>query len=267
MNYDQPLVEFINEVLVTLWDPIGVHELGAPSDEYSAYVGAVATMLERGATEDAIALRLRQIEIDQMGSSAAQETRAREAAGFLCNHVDAFALASLRSALPISIPVGDLGKVLTRVNLRPLFAIESGAGLTSSLHSQINTGDGRLCLIDGTRCRDFESTYDALASELQLPEYFGRNLDALEECLRDLSWISCSWIVIHIDNAQDLLADEETPQESLLTLLLDVGVGWARPSTSGSTHSGADEWMPFNTVVSGTEQSIKRLQQVIQRAG
>ncbi|MFN0018469.1 MAG: barstar family protein [Pirellulaceae bacterium] len=36
-----------------------------------------------------------------------------------------------------------------------------------------------------------------LANQLQFPSYFGNNWDALEECLRDLSWLPAGNIVIH----------------------------------------------------------------------
>jgi RNAse (barnase) inhibitor barstar len=44
------------------------------------------------------------------------------------------------------------------------------------------------------------SLFQALAEQLKLPIYFGRNWDALSDCLRDLSWIKPRRVVIlHTD--------------------------------------------------------------------
>lgn len=37
--------------------------------------------------------------------------------------------------------------------------------------------------------RSKEKLFDIYVNSLRLPKYFGRNWDALEECLRDLSWL------------------------------------------------------------------------------
>ncbi len=44
-------------------------------------------------------------------------------------------------------------------------------------------------LVDGDRTVDKASTLDAIAEALSFPEYFGKNLDALYDCLTDLSWL------------------------------------------------------------------------------
>lgn len=52
-------------------------------------------------------------------------------------------------------------------------------------------------VVDGTQVRDKESALDAIASALSFPDYFGRNLDALYDCLRDLSWLDeCEHVLI-----------------------------------------------------------------------
>lgn len=41
-----------------------------------------------------------------------------------------------------------------------------------------------------------EKLFDALGKELNFPSYFGRNWDALLDCLRDFSWIEKRRIII-----------------------------------------------------------------------
>ncbi|MEU6646501.1 barstar family protein [Saccharomonospora sp. NPDC046836] len=44
-------------------------------------------------------------------------------------------------------------------------------------------------VLDGRALGDKLSTLDAIAAALSFPDYFGRNLDALYDCLTDLSWL------------------------------------------------------------------------------
>jgi RNAse (barnase) inhibitor barstar len=44
-------------------------------------------------------------------------------------------------------------------------------------------------VVDGARALDKLSTLDAIAAVLSFPDHFGRNLDALYDCLTDLSWL------------------------------------------------------------------------------
>lgn len=66
-----------------------------------------------------------------------------------------------------------------------------------------------------TSLRDREALFTALKHALGLPEYFGRNWDALSECLRDLSWIKQHRVI---------LLHEDLPQldPKTLKVYLDV---------------------------------------------
>lgn len=56
--------------------------------------------------------------------------------------------------------------------------------------------EGALVVRIPAAARGKEKLLGALARKLRFPGYFGRNWDALEECLRDLSWIGGSGRVV-----------------------------------------------------------------------
>ncbi len=71
-----------------------------------------------------------------------------------------------------------------------------------------------------------------LQSGFDLPDYFGHNWDALEDCLTDLSWIAQKEVWL-IHNAELALEDHEL--EAYLSILKDVGEHWQQNETHNFT--------------------------------
>ncbi|MCF8588635.1 barstar family protein [Gordonia liuliyuniae] len=69
--------------------------------------------------------------------------------------------------------------------------------------------------VDGARMRTVPQILDALARAWDFPDHFGRNRDALDDCMRDLptglrtpeGTPSTGWLTI-VDDASQVLADE-----------------------------------------------------------
>jgi RNAse (barnase) inhibitor barstar len=62
-------------------------------------------------------------------------------------------------------------------------------------------------VLDGRALRSKKSLLAGIARALDFPEYFGENWDALEECLRDMSWRDgqISLLIEHADSIPDAL--------------------------------------------------------------
>lgn len=43
-----------------------------------------------------------------------------------------------------------------------------------------------ICILDGNNITDKKTLHDTLAGSLRLPDWYGRNLDALYDCLSDI---------------------------------------------------------------------------------
>ena len=70
---------------------------------------------------------------------------------------------------------------------------------------------------------------EVLARQLSFPDYFGFNWDALEECLRDLSWLSERRIVILHES---LPLRDEKQRRIYVQILQDAMASW----NSGDAH-------------------------------
>ncbi len=73
-------------------------------------------------------------------------------------------------------------------------------------------------LIDGAAIRSRDELHDALARQLSLPDWYGRNLDALYDCLTDLHEDT----ELRLVHADELFASLGVYADVLQTMLRDA---------------------------------------------
>lgn len=76
-----------------------------------------------------------------------------------------------------------------------------------------------VCALDGKLCGDIISFYNDIQIKMRFPRFFGKNLDALEECLNDLDWLDLDNYSIVINNYDEFLKSEN---EETLKGILDI---------------------------------------------
>jgi len=81
--------------------------------------------------------------------------------------------------------------------------------------------------IDLIGCSDKDVALARIAQGLEFPEWFGRNWDALADCLSDLEWLEpADGYVLALDNAQELRAASLDDFATLIEVLDDVASAW-----------------------------------------
>ncbi|MBK6545944.1 MAG: barstar family protein [Saprospiraceae bacterium] len=83
--------------------------------------------------------------------------------------------------------------------------------------------------INGERCKTSNDLFRELKNEFELPDYFGKNLDALYDCLMDMEWIAQDHIRIVIDAFDLLLSNEENDPELIEDFIItldDICQSW-----------------------------------------
>lgn len=91
--------------------------------------------------------------------------------------------------------------------------------------------------VDLLAVTDKAGLLDAVAAALDFPDWFGRNWDALEECLVDLSWWPAPGYVVLLENADRLHAAHAADLDTALQIF------------AGAAESWRQEGVPFWTLV------------------
>lgn len=76
-----------------------------------------------------------------------------------------------------------------------------------------------------------EELMDGLAVGFSFPDYFGRNWDALDECLRDLSWLPAEGYVLVVAAAEAFWRLEPRLAAKLIESWLFCAEHWGRRET------------------------------------
>lgn len=85
----------------------------------------------------------------------------------------------------------------------------------------------RVQAIDLRACTDTDAVLREIAEALAFPDWFGVNLDALADCLADLSWLAAPGyllVVEHIGAWREQAADDV---EAVVEILQDTAARWA----------------------------------------
>lgn len=120
------------------------------------------------------------------------------------------------------------GDVITKAE-GPWLLLDSG-------HQERILPEGFLTLVlDACRMKSLDDFYNEVSSVLKMPDYFGRNFNALDECLTDLEWLPAEGYLIVIKHAEFLLCNEPLDTlESLLSVFSDTGEEWSTDVAEGN---------------------------------
>ena len=86
--------------------------------------------------------------------------------------------------------------------------------------------------VDGRPVQRKEQLMNAMATALDLPEHFGHNWDALEECLTDLEGIEAEGYLLLYDHIDGLLGTHPDQFETLVEILKDAVTSWKDDDTA-----------------------------------
>ncbi len=92
----------------------------------------------------------------------------------------------------------------------------------------------RILTIDGRKMQTAEAVYTEMAAVCEFPWYFGRNWDALDECLCDMEWMPAAGYCLLVTDAElMLLNDQHSQRDVLLSVLSRATEEWAVPINLG----------------------------------
>lgn len=90
----------------------------------------------------------------------------------------------------------------------------------------VESGDYFITGINGKECTTVNMFLEQIGSAFSFPEHFGRNMDALNDCLNDLDWIDKDNYVLIINNFDHFLSSNYDDKNDIVAFLEEIKSGW-----------------------------------------
>lgn len=81
--------------------------------------------------------------------------------------------------------------------------------------------------LDGEKCSTLNEFIIEIGKSFNFPDYYGENLDALDECINDLDWLKKSNYLLIINNSCSLLHKQPEEKENIFKFFKEVNTEWA----------------------------------------
>ncbi|MEV4944369.1 barstar family protein [Streptomyces sp. NPDC053755] len=89
------------------------------------------------------------------------------------------------------------------------------------------SGSVYVARLHGHEMPDEVSAFQKFQEALKFPEYFGWNWNAVNDCLRDLQWLSSDHHVLIIESAEHALSADDAARREFLASLWRSGRSWS----------------------------------------
>jgi RNAse (barnase) inhibitor barstar len=92
--------------------------------------------------------------------------------------------------------------------------------------NNVNRYGYEICIIDGRNVKQKADLLNIISQEMRFPSYFGHNWDALDECLRDLSWLPSKGYIVQFFYPEYFLKNSPRDFEIFLGVIKSANVEW-----------------------------------------
>ena len=112
-----------------------------------------------------------------------------------------------------------------------------------------------LTSIDGKDCSNKKALLNTFSSKLKLPDYFGNNWDAFDECLNDLEWLDSNQYVLFFKNFEETLTQDIDELDVFLEIIEEAIKEW----TLGVDYDIDRLPKPFHFIIQANKNIIVQL--------
>lgn len=93
--------------------------------------------------------------------------------------------------------------------------------ISKNLKNEESNLDIYRAVLQGKKATTLEDFYIHIAQQLDFPDYFGHNLDALDEMLNDLNWLEQNAVIVEFKNFDEFLEEENLDTKAMILSLID----------------------------------------------